>query len=128
MFNIQFKNGLIYSNLEMEFDWEKSTQGYLLSTFFYGYICTQIIGVIVCMARVTSHSFDHRYRHPYVHKFHTLSSAPYWRHSCLTFHSLYLCEGGKVLYCVTFVLSFSFILFFNLQFGLIFEALLALAG
>ena len=23
-----------------EFQWEKSTQGYLLSAFFYGYICT----------------------------------------------------------------------------------------
>ena len=31
----------------MEFDWDKSTQGYLLSTFFYGYICTQIIGGVL---------------------------------------------------------------------------------
>ena len=30
-----------------EFNWEKSTQGYLLSTFFYGYICTQIIGGLI---------------------------------------------------------------------------------
>ena len=27
-----------------EFDWSKATQGYLLSAFFYGYICTQILG------------------------------------------------------------------------------------
>ncbi|CAC5407400.1 SLC17A5 [Mytilus coruscus] len=27
-----------------EFDWNKSTQAKLLSSFFYGYICTQIIG------------------------------------------------------------------------------------
>lgn len=27
-----------------EFDWDKSTQAKLLSSFFYGYICTQIIG------------------------------------------------------------------------------------
>ena len=30
-----------------EFEWEKSTQGYLLSSFFYGYICTQIVGGVL---------------------------------------------------------------------------------
>ncbi|CAG2215272.1 SLC17A5 [Mytilus edulis] len=30
--------------MNAEFDWDKSTQAKLLSSFFYGYICTQIIG------------------------------------------------------------------------------------
>jgi len=27
-----------------EFDWDKSTQGIILGSFFYGYICTQVLG------------------------------------------------------------------------------------
>ena len=33
---------LFFQNVE--FDWDKSTQAKLLSSFFYGFICTQIIG------------------------------------------------------------------------------------
>merc|ERR1711953_527334 len=32
------------ANESLEFNWNKSTQGYLLSAFFYGYICTQCLG------------------------------------------------------------------------------------
>lgn len=37
------KNSSFFSK-NAEFDWDKSTQAKLLSSFFYGYICTQIIG------------------------------------------------------------------------------------
>ena len=30
--------------IEGEFDWSRETQALLLSSFFYGYMCTQILG------------------------------------------------------------------------------------
>ena len=27
-----------------EFDWDKKVQGNILSAFFYGYVCTQLLG------------------------------------------------------------------------------------
>lgn len=32
---------------EPEFSWSKTTQGYMLSAFFYGYICTLVLGGVI---------------------------------------------------------------------------------
>ncbi|CAG9864852.1 unnamed protein product [Phyllotreta striolata] len=40
--NFTLSNGTVY--LERYFDWDTKIQGYLLSSFFYGYVFTQMIG------------------------------------------------------------------------------------
>ncbi|CAH1100744.1 unnamed protein product [Psylliodes chrysocephalus] len=45
--NITSSNGTIY--LERYFDWDTKIQGYLLGSFFYGYIFTQIVGGYLCI-------------------------------------------------------------------------------
>lgn len=40
--NVTLENGTIIE--EQEFDWDSKEQGFILSSFFYGYITTQIIG------------------------------------------------------------------------------------
>ncbi|XP_023310014.1 sialin [Anoplophora glabripennis] len=40
--NVTLSNGTVV--LEREFDWDSVLQGYILSSFFYGYITTQLIG------------------------------------------------------------------------------------
>ena len=37
-----------------EFDWDSRQQGIVLSSFFYGYICTQFIGGIIA-AKIGGH-------------------------------------------------------------------------
>jgi MFS transporter, ACS family, solute carrier family 17 (sodium-dependent inorganic phosphate cotransporter), other len=32
---------------EQEFPWDSKQKGYVLSSFFYGYLCTQIIGGVL---------------------------------------------------------------------------------
>ncbi|CAG8837823.1 35808_t:CDS:1, partial [Racocetra persica] len=32
------------ASMAMEFDWSSTTQGYILSSFFIGYLTTQIVG------------------------------------------------------------------------------------
>lgn len=39
---VEHANGSI--TYEQEFDWDSKQQGLVLSSFFYGYICTQMIG------------------------------------------------------------------------------------
>ncbi|CAH1100743.1 unnamed protein product [Psylliodes chrysocephalus] len=45
--NITSSNGTIY--LERYFDWDTKIQGYLLGSFFYGYIFTQLVGGYLCI-------------------------------------------------------------------------------
>jgi MFS transporter, ACS family, solute carrier family 17 (sodium-dependent inorganic phosphate cotransporter), other len=49
---VQYPNGTI--GYEQYFDWDTKTQGVILSSFFYGYICTQFIGGILA-AKIGGH-------------------------------------------------------------------------
>lgn len=42
---VVYPNGSYY--YEQEFDWDSKQQGLVLSSFFYGYACTQFIGGIM---------------------------------------------------------------------------------
>ncbi|KAL1131947.1 hypothetical protein AAG570_011558, partial [Ranatra chinensis] len=41
-YNVTADNGTTYET--KDFDWDSKTQGLVLSSFFYGYICTQLLG------------------------------------------------------------------------------------
>lgn len=50
--NVTLENGTIVE--EQEFDWDSKQQGLVLSSFFYGYIWTQLVGGILA-ARFGGH-------------------------------------------------------------------------
>ncbi|XP_059615153.1 vesicular glutamate transporter 3-like [Phlebotomus argentipes] len=51
--NVTTENGTIIEK-EQEFDWDSEEQGWILSSFFYGYFCTQLFGGILA-ARFGGH-------------------------------------------------------------------------
>lgn len=58
---ITHDNGTI--TYERYFDWNSKQQGVVLSSFFYGYICTQFIGGIIA-AKIGGHIVKHSlFRH-----------------------------------------------------------------
>ncbi|XP_071455292.1 sialin-like [Hetaerina americana] len=41
---VEDENGTLVREVRQDFDWDLPTRGLLLSSFFYGYICTQLLG------------------------------------------------------------------------------------
>jgi MFS transporter, ACS family, solute carrier family 17 (sodium-dependent inorganic phosphate cotransporter), other len=42
---IEHENGT--KSYEQDFPWDSKQKGYILSSFFYGYLCTQVIGGVI---------------------------------------------------------------------------------
>lgn len=43
--NVTLENGTVIS--EQYFDWNSKQKGYILSAFYYGYLCTQVVGGVI---------------------------------------------------------------------------------
>jgi MFS transporter, ACS family, solute carrier family 17 (sodium-dependent inorganic phosphate cotransporter), other len=42
---VKNKDGTV--GTEQYFDWNSKEKGYILSSFYYGYVCTQIVGGVI---------------------------------------------------------------------------------
>jgi ACS family sodium-dependent inorganic phosphate cotransporter len=43
--NVTLENGTMIT--QQHFDWNSKQKGYILSAFYYGYLCTQVVGGVI---------------------------------------------------------------------------------